>query len=64
MKKILVECTAVWTTTLEVPDDFEFTEDNVEDLVRKEKPYFDYQNGGAEWEVSSAECGDDIIQLD
>ena len=63
MKEVNIFYTGTWSTTLEVPDDWELTHINVHDLVDKNCEDFDFNDGGAEWEVYSAgfETGPELV---
>ena len=43
-----------WSTTLEVPIDFEMSADNILALLSKEEVDFNFQDGGATWMPESA----------
>lgn len=49
MKTVIVGYTGYWTTSLEVPDDWELTHENAIELITNEELDFDFQDGGADW---------------
>lgn len=55
-KYIEVAYTGTWFTGFEVPDDFEFSKANLEKLIHKHEQMgeINFQDGGADWRVSSA----------
>ena len=63
MKQVEIFYTGTWSTTLEVPDDWELTHINVVELVADNEQDFDFNDGGAEWEVYSAgfETGPELV---
>lgn len=57
MAKYIEVCyTGTWFTTIEVPDDFEFIKKNVVEAMYTEEQAgaVDFQDGGADWTLSSA----------
>ena len=57
MAKYIEICyTGTWFTTIEVPDDFEFIKKNVVEAMYAEEQAgaVDFQDGGADWTLSSA----------
>jgi len=49
MKEIDLFYTATWSTSVEVPDDFEVTPESIEALNVANRADFDFQDGGADW---------------
>lgn len=65
MKEVFVVYTGTWTTTLEVPDDWELTIENAKELIESNERDFDFQDGGADWRPYSAEVeGQTFITLE
>lgn len=66
MKTVNVTIQLYWTTSLEVPDDFELNEDTCETLYDENVVDFDYLDGGLL--PSSAhfifDGGDDMVEID
>ena len=58
MKEVQLTYTGTWTTTLEVPDDWELTREDVIELVADNEQDFDFQDGGADWELYMAGLAD------
>lgn len=49
MKIVTVGYTGTWTTSLEVPDDWELTHETAIELIANNEQDFDFQDGGADW---------------
>ena len=57
MAKYVEVCyTGTWFATIEVPDDFELTKENVTEAMHDEEQAgaVDFQDGGADWTLFSA----------
>lgn len=54
MKEVEVFFKGSWSTCLMVPIDFVYSESNVLALVKKEWRDFDFEDGGADWKLSSS----------
>jgi len=67
MKKVVITYTGDWTTTIEVPDAWDLTEDTARQLIRENRHTFDFTDGDACWEASSAcfdaDTDDDDLQV-
>lgn len=66
MKTVTLNYTGYWSTEVEVPDDWELNRDNVIELIADNRQDFDFQDGGAWWDPTSAEIEDsaEFIDLD
>jgi len=51
MKPIELIYTATWSTTVEVPDDFEITPESIRLWAQKNDHDFDFTDGGADWNL-------------
>lgn len=60
-KEVTVNLQGFWSTTLEVPDDFDPDSENLLQLVNKNKLDFCIQDGSASWEVCGFEYEDEDI---
>ena len=49
MKEIELIYTATWSTSIEVPDDFEITPESIQELAEANEKDFNFQDGGANW---------------
>ena len=49
MKELSVTYTGDWMTTLEVPDDFVPSKENVAKFIADNKQDFNFNDGGASW---------------
>ncbi len=65
MKEIDIFYTGCWTTSVEVPDDFEVTKESMIQLAKshEEMGEFDFQDGGAFWELEAFTVGGELIEV-
>jgi hypothetical protein len=64
MKELLVFYTGSWSTTLEVPDNFVFSRDNIIDLIADNEQDFDVSDGGADWTLENVQLDDLKLDLE
>ena len=63
MKELLVFYTGSWSTTLEVPDDFDPGTENILQVIDQSCEDFDFNDGGAGWWLDSVQFGDESIDM-
>ena len=63
MKELLVFYTGSWTTTLEVPDDFDPGTAEILQVIDQSRGDFDFSDGGAEWWLDSVQFDDESIDM-
>jgi hypothetical protein len=64
MKIVTLNYIGYWSTEVEVPDDWELTRDNVIELIADNRQDFDFQDGGALWDPTSAEIEGSAESID